>query len=127
MEHQLKFRRQRYSDARMLLSSVNRIKRTAGIPDTRSFAMSNLNLTRAALLKEMKRVAWHLWPTNRGRPYIGDWVVCVKPAFTGRLEILQARGSKWLSHVYIGSLLKCIAFVNRSKYGDSYYITKQRD
>ena len=123
MEHQLKFRRQRYSDARMLLSSVNRIKRTAGIPDTRSFAMSNLNLTRAALLKEMKRVAWHLWPTNRGRPYIGDLVVCVKPAFTGRLEILQAR----VSHVYIGSLLKCIAFVNRSKYGDSYYITKQRD
>ena len=113
MEHQLKFRRQRYSYARMLLSSVNRIKRTAGIPGTRSFAMSNLNLTRAALLKEMKRVAWHLWPTNRGRPYIGDWVVCVK--------------LKRVSHVYIGSLLNCIAFVKRSKYGDNYYIAKQRD
>ena len=125
MEHQLKFRRQRYSDARMLLSSVNRIKRTAGIPDTRSFAMSNLNLTRAALLKEMKRVAWHLWPTNRGRPYIGDWVVCLKPVFAYgfRLGREEARAK----HVYIGSLLKCIAFVNRSKYGDSYYIAKQRD
>lgn len=58
-------RRRQYAEAKALLASINKIK--APIPETRSNVMANLNRKRAALLNEIKRVSFQLWPET-GRP-----------------------------------------------------------
>lgn len=65
MKHCLRMRRQQYDDAKMLVASVNKIK--ADLPETRSCVFGNLNRKRGALIREINRVSWLLWP-DTGRP-----------------------------------------------------------
>lgn len=65
MKHTLNDERRYYANAKKLLASINRIN--APIPETRSLVMGYLNRKRGSLLREMKRVAWLLWPKT-GRP-----------------------------------------------------------
>lgn len=110
MKHELVFRRRRYADARKCLSSVNQLSNKYGpLTDTKSSVMRALNHTRNELRKEIKRVSWLVWPET-GRPYNGDWEV---------VNTLNANA------VFQGSLMRCIAFVNRSRYGVYYqYVRK---
>ena len=105
MKHELVFRRRRYADARKCLSSVNQLSNKYGpLTDTKSSVMKSLNHTRNELRKEIKRVSWLVWPET-GRPHTGDWQVINK--------LIN-------SPVFEGSLLRCIAFVDRSRYGVYY-------
>lgn len=110
MKHELVFRRRRYADARKCLSSVNQLSNKYGpLTDTKSSVMVALNHTRNELRKEIKRVSWLVWP-KIGRPYLGDWEVINK-----------------LTHdtIFQGSLMRCIAFVDRSRYGVCYRLAKR--
>ena len=116
MKHKLKEYRLDYYMARKRLGTLNQLK---AAKHHKSVAMSWLNKCRVKLQKEIARVSKEVWPET-GRPFIGDWKVVTRD--TVRHPLLPGNFV-----VYFNSLSKCIEFVDRAKYGNCYYITKNQD
>jgi hypothetical protein len=106
MNNKLRNYRHSYQLWRDTLSTANKNKAPKYV---KAQIMRNLNRSRNRLAKEMKRVAWLLWPET-GRPYMGSWIV------------ITSRNSR---PFYSGTMADCINFINASQYGIYYRITKQ--
>lgn len=105
MKHRLNHYRSSYDMWRRMLGKANQNQAPKHV---RAQIMRNLNRSRKRLKDEMNRVAWLLWPET-GRPYMGEW------------QVTRPGSSKF---IFQGSMISCINFINNSRYGLFYRITK---
>jgi len=105
MKHNLVEYRKRYATTRKILGTLNKVKANKRL---KSRAMHNLNKSRNLLKKEIQRISNMVWP-GTGRPYTGLYKVTDKIGHYAK---------------YCGSMLECIDFLKRSKYGQWYRILR---
>lgn len=114
MTNELIFLRMLYQDATDNIRLLKKLEAAhVTLPATRESAEDSVLYWKTALLTEMERVSWLLWPET-GRPYKGYWAVYVRPG----------EPAEYVGACYVNSQARCIKFIENSTRSMQYYIAK---